>query len=597
MKKLISTLVMTLVFALTLGVAVFAANDDFKVTANPADGATVTFGQKIEVVAGLADKYKGIKAMSIVLKDAETGAAVSNVRSALITDPVTGNNNVTCQVIVPNGITSKKIKLIATLTDLDNKTHEYTFNYVGPATTSPSITNPGGGTVVGGNKITITADPVSKSTIKPGSDVKFISKCSNSKVGIKTVEVTVYDESGKAVMNKPFTSNQQEGANPFNTIKMMPETSGTYKVVVKSTDINGGYAIAEFIYYIEDEEEPKEPENKYINPDLDGLAIDLWLVKDTRFYELDEDEIPFVAYYYNAEKKTMKDVTIEIDIPDGFELVKNSIKTAVGTGKLKGDTITYTIGDVAGKTLGEVYFTLIATDDDVCEEITNIQAVIFSDGDEEDTSTQRVLIYEEGGEGSFSSYVTGYPDGSFRADNDITREEVAAIMARAFKHTSTNGAKNFTDVKKNGWAYNYIMACSAKNIIKGYGDNTFRPYNSITRAELYAMTYRAMDISEDEKCVFVPKKYKKATEWETQYVAGLERLLMLKDMDDTEPDDNASRADVVYLVNGVQFRNPSNKLKASYNDLSSRHWCAKNIVAASCTYEFERDSDGTEKIK
>ena len=104
-------------------------------------------------------------------------------------------------------------------------------------------------------------------------------------------------------------------------------------------------------------------------------------------------------------------------------------------------------------------------------------------------------------------------------------------------------------------------------------------------------------VSADEQPLFVPKKYKKETSWETTYVAGLERLLMLKDMDDTEPDDNASRADVVYLVNGVQFRNPSNKLKASYNDLSTRHWCYKNIVAASCTYEFERNSDGTEKIK
>ncbi|MCQ2748714.1 MAG: S-layer homology domain-containing protein [Clostridia bacterium] len=593
MKKLISTVLMTLVFALTLGVAVFAASNDFKVTANPASGSTVAFGDKIEVVASLENKNKGIYAMNVALYDADTNAKIK-ANDVLITDPIRGNNSVTGQVVIPNGITAKNLKLIATLEDEEKRTFDYTFTYVGPATASSTIT-PGGDVVIGGNKMTITANPVSKSTIKPGSDVKFITTGSNKMVGVVTTRVTVYDNDGKVVMDKTFASKQAEGANPLNVIKAMPDVAGTYKVVVTSKDCNGGQATATFIYYIEDEE--KEPENKYINPDLDGLAIDLWLVEDTRFYELDKDEIPFVAYYYNAEKKTMKDVTIEVEIPDGFELVKNSIKTEVGTGKLKGDTILYTIGDVPGKTLGEVYFTLIATDDDVCEEITNIQAVIFSDDDEEDTSTQRVLIFEEGEEGSFSSYVTGYPDGSFQPDDDITREEVAAIMARAFKHTATNTTKTFSDVKKNGWAYNYIMACTAKNIIKGYTDGTFRPYNSITRAELYAMTYRAMDISEDEKAVFVPKKYKKETSWETTYVAGLERLLMLKDMDDTEPDENASRADVVYLVNGVQFRNPSNKLKASYNDLSSRHWCAKNIIAASCTYEFEREADGTEKIK
>ena len=82
-----------------------------------------------------------------------------------------------------------------------------------------------------------------------------------------------------------------------------------------------------------------------------------------------------------------------------------------------------------------------------------------------------------------------------------------------------------------------------------YTDGSFKPYNNIIRAELYAMIYRAMDLSLDnEKALFVPKEYKKDATWETGYIAGLARLRMLEEMDETDADEYATRAEVASML-------------------------------------------------
>ncbi len=84
---------------------------------------------------------------------------------------------------------------------------------------------------------------------------------------------------------------------------------------------------------------------------------------------------------------------------------------------------------------------------------------------------------------------TGYPDGTFLPGKDISREEMAAVLIRAFdkKPLSDNGL-GFTDKAGIGrWAEGYVKAGVDNEIITGYPDNTFRPKNDITRAEAFTM--------------------------------------------------------------------------------------------------------------
>ena len=85
----------------------------------------------------------------------------------------------------------------------------------------------------------------------------------------------------------------------------------------------------------------------------------------------------------------------------------------------------------------------------------------------------------------------GNPNGAFKPDDPITRAATAKILAIAFNLTGTNG--NFTDINDVPWATNYIKALASNNIVNGYGDNTFRPNNTITRAEFSVSFARVLD--------------------------------------------------------------------------------------------------------
>ena len=80
--------------------------------------------------------------------------------------------------------------------------------------------------------------------------------------------------------------------------------------------------------------------------------------------------------------------------------------------------------------------------------------------------------------------ISGYPDGTFRPSDPITRAEFATIAAK-FDDLDLGSASAFTDIFGH-WAADYITSSENKGWIKGYPDMTFKPEQDITRAE--AMT-------------------------------------------------------------------------------------------------------------
>lgn len=87
--------------------------------------------------------------------------------------------------------------------------------------------------------------------------------------------------------------------------------------------------------------------------------------------------------------------------------------------------------------------------------------------------------------------VTGDPDGSFRPDDSITRAEFAAIAVR-FDDSAYDGEELFTDIAGH-WAQNEINAAANKGWISGYADGTFRPQKDITRAEAVTLVNRVLN--------------------------------------------------------------------------------------------------------
>ena len=98
--------------------------------------------------------------------------------------------------------------------------------------------------------------------------------------------------------------------------------------------------------------------------------------------------------------------------------------------------------------------------------------------------------------------ITDSSNGYFRPNEAITRAELAAMLA---KFSETTGAANyFNDVSAKYWAANAIAICAKLGWITGYPDGTFRPDRNVTRAELMAMINRATGRAPKSADAFLP---------------------------------------------------------------------------------------------
>ncbi len=91
--------------------------------------------------------------------------------------------------------------------------------------------------------------------------------------------------------------------------------------------------------------------------------------------------------------------------------------------------------------------------------------------------------------------ITGYSDGNFRPDQEITRAEVAKVLALAYEMEIYGEAADFTDVSESDWFYNYALLCSSNAVVNGYPDGSFRPDASITRSEAVKMVCLAAGLT------------------------------------------------------------------------------------------------------
>ena len=92
---------------------------------------------------------------------------------------------------------------------------------------------------------------------------------------------------------------------------------------------------------------------------------------------------------------------------------------------------------------------------------------------------------------SNAGIIDGYEDGTFKPDGNITRAEFATIAVRFFEATY-DGEDLFSDIAGH-WAQDYIHEAANAGIVDGYPDGTFRPQQYITRAEAMTMVNRTID--------------------------------------------------------------------------------------------------------
>ncbi|WLR49034.1 N-acetylmuramoyl-L-alanine amidase [Halobacillus litoralis] len=90
--------------------------------------------------------------------------------------------------------------------------------------------------------------------------------------------------------------------------------------------------------------------------------------------------------------------------------------------------------------------------------------------------------------------LSGYPDGTFKPHKEVTREEAATLIARALKLDGTQRNTVFSDVSRYSYASGYIQSSYEQGAISGYPDGTYKPKETMTRGQMAVSVSNAFSL-------------------------------------------------------------------------------------------------------
>ena len=197
-------------------------------------------------------------------------------------------------------------------------------------------------------------------------------------------------------------------------------------------------------------------------------------------------------------------------------------------------------------------------------------------------------------------YIYGYEDGSFGPEKNITRAEVAAMFYRLIDDTNGDMGSyktSFSDVAEGIWYYDAVAYLEHYKILAGYPDGTFKPGDSITRAEFAKIAALFEKLSTTVTNTFPDVR---DSHWAASYILSCADKGWINGFPDGtfRPDEKITRAQVVTIINRMQERSiekadiPATALK--YPDVAESHWAYADIVEASNEHTYTRKENGYE---
>jgi len=143
--------------------------------------------------------------------------------------------------------------------------------------------------------------------------------------------------------------------------------------------------------------------------------------------------------------------------------------------------------------------------------------------------------------------VNGYQDGSFKPDQSITRAEFATMLAKAF-NLSSSGNKVFDDTAGH-WAQGYIAAASDAGILSGSIDNQFNPDELMTREQMAVMIVKAAKAATSSETISFKDK-DSISSWAQDAVASAIAAELMSGCPDQTfgPQDNTTRAEAASVL-------------------------------------------------
>lgn len=196
------------------------------------------------------------------------------------------------------------------------------------------------------------------------------------------------------------------------------------------------------------------------------------------------------------------------------------------------------------------------------------------------------------------AYMSGYLDGTFKPNQNITRAEVAVMFSRLIDEdfdSDNYETTSFLDVAEDEWYSDRIGYIESLGIINGYPDSTFRPNAPITRAEFATIASNFDNLKETGDVYFsdLPDSH-----WAKNFVEMAYNRGWISGYPDgtIKPDRYITRAEVVSVVNRMLEREADTSYISfneddikNFTDVDASHWAYYDIMEACNGHYYEMD--------
>ncbi|MCC8161539.1 MAG: chitobiase/beta-hexosaminidase C-terminal domain-containing protein [Oscillospiraceae bacterium] len=384
-----------------------------------------------------------------------------------------------------------------------------------------------------------------------------------------------------------------------------------------------------------------------VTSSMTGLKITAWLVDDNGS-EISDSRATFEYRFVNKDSLGVPTTTLEegVDYPSGttYTLINaypddddiGIYYTTDGSDPTNPDNPNRILYDGETLTLDDdttikAAYVVKSEDDELCGDTAEYNYTVAEQTTPKPTSTTKASSGGGGGGGSSTkatatptvaptetpepteepniagehiAYISGYPDGSVRAENEISREEVSQIIFRIMEDDAKDDyvptGEEYPDVAADRWSAQAVEYLSINGIIHGYPDGSFMPEGKITRAEFCTLItyYLGLDADYSE----IPFDDITDEHWGYGYVSALYNAGYITGYEDGtfRPDAQLSRAEAVTVFNLILGRTPLLEYLLTtdfnpFNDLEEDTWYYEKVLEASITHEYELNEDGYEE--
>ncbi len=176
--------------------------------------------------------------------------------------------------------------------------------------------------------------------------------------------------------------------------------------------------------------------------------------------------------------------------------------------------------------------------------------------------------------------VGGFPDGSFRPENNITREQFAKVVANFMGYTKKGDISMYPDVNPNSGLAPYVAMCVEAGVLGGFPDGTMRPGAYITREQAAAMLCRAFKLQTEGLSTTFKDRGSITAKLDPE-VAALERTGLITGFNDGnfKPKANLTRAQMMVIISRLLVTGDGNFITVQLSNNNGTETVKSDIIS------------------